>query len=170
MRNNLAMSHVVAVLALSEAIGYDLTIPTMVFDATAQPYDVRVCGVDDKPVDVYGGYRMLLDHGPETLAEADTVIVPGTRITGPRHEGTLPGPVADALALIRPGTRIMSICTGAFVLAEAGLLDGKRATTHWHDAQELARRYPRVTVDPNVLFVDDCGDSCGVLDFVPDNH
>lgn len=149
------MSHVVAVLALSEVIGYDLTIPTMVFDATAMPYDVRVCGVDDKPVDVYGGYRMLLNHGPETLAEADTVIVPGTRIAGPRYEGTLPGPVADALALIRPGTRVMSICTGAFVLGAAGLLDGRPATTHWNHAAKFRELYPDVLLNEDVLFVDD---------------
>nr|WP_042189709.1 helix-turn-helix domain-containing protein [Kibdelosporangium sp. MJ126-NF4] len=149
------MTHVVAVLALSKVIGYDLTIPTMVFDATDMPYDVRICGVDNKPVDAYGGYRMLLDHGPEALAEADTVIIPGTQITGPRYEGTLPGEVADALALIRPGTRVMSICTGAFVLAAAGLLDGRPATTHWKHTEKFRELYPKVQLNEDVLFVDD---------------
>ncbi|WP_202819127.1 GlxA family transcriptional regulator [Actinosynnema sp. ALI-1.44] len=149
------MTHVVAVLALSEAIGYDLTIPSMVFDAADEDYDVRICGVDDKPVDVYGGYRMVLEHGPEALAEADTVVVPGTRILGPRSDGTLPADVADALALVRPGTRVMSICTGAFVLAAAGLLDGRPATTHWNHTGKFRELYPDVRLDEDVLFVDD---------------
>ncbi len=85
------------------------------------------------------------------LASADTIVVPGSwNIASPSEA------VCDALrAAARRGARIASICTGAFVLAAAGLLDGRRATTHWMAADELARRHPLVTVDPNVLFVDD---------------
>ncbi|MFD1050657.1 AraC family transcriptional regulator, partial [Kibdelosporangium lantanae] len=74
MCKNLAMKHVVAVLALAEVIGYDMTIPSMVFGAADDRYDVRICGVDDQPVRSTGGYSVVLDHGPEALAEADTVI------------------------------------------------------------------------------------------------
>ncbi|CAM3997767.1 GlxA family transcriptional regulator [Kibdelosporangium persicum] len=155
MCKNLAMSHVVAVLALSEVIGYDMTIPPMIFDAAGKHYDVRLCSLDGKPVQAYGGYRLLLDHGPEVLAEADTVIIPGTRMRGPRYEGTLPGELAEALATIRPGTRMMSICTGAFVLAAAGFLDGRRATTHWQHSQTFRELYPKVQLNEDVLFVDD---------------
>src|SRR5256885_4654081 len=118
-------------------------------------YDVRICGLTRDPVRVVAGYTMVPDHGAEALAEADTVIIPGTRVAGPRHHGTLPGEVAEALALIRPGTRIMSICTGAFVLAAAGILDGRPATTHWAHADAFRRLYPNVLLDENVLFVDD---------------
>jgi transcriptional regulator GlxA family with amidase domain len=155
MCKNLAMRHVVAVLALSEVIGYDMTIPSMVFGAAEDKYDVRICGLDDKPVRSTGGYSLLLDHGPEALADADTVIIPGTRIHGPRHEGTLPDDVAEALALIRPDARVMSICTGAFVLGAAGLLDNRPATTHWSHVAEFRKLYPKVLLDEDVLFVDD---------------
>jgi transcriptional regulator GlxA family with amidase domain len=130
-------------------------MPAMVFDNADGRYDLRVCGVDDKPVPTISGYRMLLEHGPEALAEADTVIIPGTRILGPRMAGVLPDDVRDALALIRPGTRIMSICTGAFVLGAAGLLDGRPATTHWRYTRQFRELYPNVLLNEDVLFVDD---------------
>ncbi|GLZ43539.1 helix-turn-helix domain-containing protein [Actinokineospora sp. NBRC 105648] len=154
------MTHRVAVLAIDEAVGYDLAIPPQVMRAALAPdgsplYDVVVCGIDAKPVRMTTGFTAVLDHGPEALAAADTVIVPGTRCAGPRFDGTLPGPVADALALVRPGTRVMSICTGAFVLGAAGLLDGRPATTHWRFVDEFRALYPAVELDPDVLFVDD---------------
>lgn len=157
MCKNPAMPHVVVVLALSDVIGYDMTIPSMVFGAAGPDrYDVRICSVDGKPVRTYqAGYSLLLDHGPEALAEADTVIIPGTRIEGPRYEGTLPEDVRAAFGLIRPGTRIMSICTGAFVLGAAGLLNGRPATTHWRHVREFRELYPEVLLDEDVLFVDD---------------
>ncbi|MDI5979568.1 GlxA family transcriptional regulator [Amycolatopsis magusensis] len=151
--------HRVAVLAIDEVVGYDMQLPALLFRIAERNgealYDVRICGVDDQPVRVSAGYTAVLDHGPEALAEADTVIIPGTRVRGPRHEGTLPDDIAAALALIRPGTRIMSICTGAFVLGAAGILDGRPATTHWAYADELQALYPEILVDENVLFVDD---------------
>ncbi len=152
--------HRVAVLALGDVVGYDMSIPPQIFScATAedgeQLYDVRICGLDREPIRVLAGYTIVPDHGREALAEADTVIIPGTRIEGPRLHGTLPDEVAEALALIRPGTRIMSICTGAFVLAAAGLLDGRPATTHWAHAERFRALYPEVLLNEDVLFVDD---------------
>lgn len=151
--------HRVVVLAVSEVIGYDLNIPPQVFTSAVRDgqrlYDVRICGVDDRPVKVSYGYEARFDHGPGVLAGADTVIVPGTRVAGPRQDGVLPAALAEALALIPSHARVMSICTGAFVLAAAGLLDGRRATTHWAHAESFRRLYPRVELDENVLFVDD---------------
>ncbi|MDF2826574.1 MAG: AraC family transcriptional regulator, partial [Mycobacterium sp.] len=85
----------------------------------------------------------------------DTVVIPGTRYRPARLDGVLEPVVREALSLIRPGTRMVSICTGAFVLAAAGLLDDRPATTHWHHAGRLQSLHPRIRVDENVLFVDD---------------
>lgn len=152
--------HRVVVLAIGDVVGYDMAIPPMIFshaqDADGNVlYDVRICGLDRQPIHVVSGYTMLPDHGPEALAEADTVIIPGTRVPGPRHHGTLPPVIADALALVPPEARVMSICTGAFVLGAAGVLDGRPATTHWAYAAEFRELYPNVLLDENVLFVDD---------------
>ncbi|MCR3722854.1 MULTISPECIES: GlxA family transcriptional regulator [Prauserella salsuginis group] len=151
--------HRVVVLAVGEVVGYDMQIPPQIFACAEQGgrplYDVRVCGVDDRPVRVSSGYSALLDHGPEALDDADTVIVPGTRLPGPRRDGSLPDDVTTALARIPASARVMSICTGAFVLAAAGLLNGRPATTHWAHADRLRTLYPEVCLDENVLFVDD---------------
>ncbi|MGH3369708.1 MAG: GlxA family transcriptional regulator [Nocardioidaceae bacterium] len=152
--------HRVAVLALEPVVGYDLTIPPTVLVAATRSdgtplYDVQVCGLDRSPIRASAGFTIIPDHGAELLAEADTVIIPGTRIPGPRREGTLPGRLKEALATIRPGTRIASICTGAFVLGASGLLDGRPATTHWRYAEQFRRLYPKVLLNENLLFVDD---------------
>ncbi|HEV2780164.1 MAG TPA: helix-turn-helix domain-containing protein [Actinophytocola sp.] len=155
-----AAPHRVAVLALDAVVGYDMAIPPQIFrTATGEHgeelYEVRVCGLDRRPIRVHAGYAIVPDHGREALADADTVIIPGTRVEGPRQHGTLPDEIAEALALIPPHARIMSICTGAFVLAAAGILDGRPATTHWAYADDFRRLYPKVLLDEDVLFVDD---------------
>jgi transcriptional regulator GlxA family with amidase domain len=152
--------HLIAVLALEPVVGYDMAIPPPTFGAAVDEhgepyYDVRICGLDRRPIPSHAGYSIVPAHGVEVLAEADTVIIPGTRIPGPRYAGTLPDDVAAALATIRPGTRIMSICTGAFVLGAAGILDGRPATTHWAYAGQFRALYPKVRLDEEVLFVDD---------------
>jgi transcriptional regulator GlxA family with amidase domain len=99
-----------------------------------------------------GPFRLEPDHGLDRLPRADTVIVPGWADI----DQDPPGDLVDAVrAAHEAGARVASLCTGAFVLAAAGLLDGKRATTHWAHTQVLAARYPRVRVDPDVLYVDD---------------
>jgi transcriptional regulator GlxA family with amidase domain len=155
-----ARPHRVAVLALEPVVGFDLTIAPMVFDAATGSdgtplYDVQVCGLQAAPIRTCAGFTIVPDHGAELLAEADTVVIPGTRIPQPRFEGTLPDRLAKALGTIRPDARIASICTGAFVLGAAGLLDGRRATTHWRYADEFRSLYPKVLLDENLLFVDD---------------
>ncbi|WP_020386212.1 GlxA family transcriptional regulator [Kribbella catacumbae] len=152
--------HRVAVLALEPVVGFDLTIPpTVLGEATTADgtrlYDVRICGLQTAPIRAGLGFSLIPDHGVEALAEADTVIIPGTYIKQPRYEGKLPDDLAAALATIRPGTRIASICTGAFVLAAAGLLDGRPATTHWKRADMFRALYPKVQLDEDLLFIDD---------------
>jgi transcriptional regulator GlxA family with amidase domain len=118
----------------------------------SSPYDVLPIGARAGRVRSQDGLELVLEHGLESLADADTVVV-----TGPVRpdEPQLPEVLDAVRAAAEEGTRIASICAGTFTLAAAGLLDGKRATTHWSIADELARQYPRVHVDPNVLFVDE---------------
>ncbi|WP_081809224.1 GlxA family transcriptional regulator [Mycobacterium sp. URHB0044] len=118
-------------------------------------YEVVTCGLTTGPVATTHGFDMVPAAGPEALVNADTVIVPGTRYAPARDDGVLEPDVRAALDSIRPGTRLVSICTGAFVLAAAGRLDGRPATTHWKHADALRRLHPDVLVDERVLFVDD---------------
>lgn len=152
--------HRVAVLLLPPVVGFDATIAPTLFGQAEGPdgeplYEVTVCSVDEGPVSSINGFAMIATAGPEALAAADTVVIPGTRYAPARIEGTLAPEVRAALNTIRPGTRLVSICTGAFVLAAAGLLDGRPATTHWRFADTLQALFPSVRVDENVLFVDD---------------
>jgi transcriptional regulator GlxA family with amidase domain len=152
--------HRVAVLLLPPVVGFDATIPPTVFgnavDADGNAlYDVVSCGLTRGPVESTTGFDLVAAAGPEVLACADTVVIPGTRYPPARINGALPAEATAALALIRPGTRLVSICTGAFVLAAAGLLDGRPATTHWKFADAMRRLHPEALLDENVLFVDD---------------
>ena len=152
--------HRVVVLLLEPAIGYDAVIPVQLLgeavDGTGRPlYDVTMASLDGDPVLTSSGYAISPQDDASALTRADTVIVPGTQLAGPRRDGTLPHNVAAALASVRPGTRMVSICTGAFVLAAAGTLSGRPATTHWKHADDLAALYPDVLLDADVLFTDD---------------
>src|SRR4051812_23302421 len=120
--------HRVALLALDSVVAFDLATPAQVFRG---PYGVELCAVRRGPVKTSTGFSILADHGLDALARAETVIVPGY--------GTIdrPPPASTLEALRRAhgrGARVVSICTGAFALAHAGLLDGRRATTHWQYA------------------------------------
>jgi transcriptional regulator GlxA family with amidase domain len=160
MRKNLAM-HRVTVLALDRVVPFDLGIPARVFgaarDAAGAPlYDVRTCSLDGSPVRTAADYAIATEHDVAVLANADTVVVPTQAPEGRLYEdGVAEAPLAAALAAIPESTRILSICTGSYVLAAAGLLDGRPATTHWRHAEHFQRLFPRVRVDPRVLFVDD---------------
>ncbi|MFW0786711.1 helix-turn-helix domain-containing protein [Gordonia sp. CPCC 206044] len=152
--------HRVVVLWVPTIIGFDATIPSLVFgqaaDAQGRPlYEVITCSIERGPLETTTGYGMIAAAGPEVLADADTVIVPGTRCAPARRSGVLPDGLAAALDTIRPDARVVSICTGAFVLAAAGRLDGRRATTHWRYADNFRRLFPQVHLDESVLFVDD---------------
>jgi transcriptional regulator GlxA family with amidase domain len=148
-----AAPHTVAVLALDGAYPFDLGIPSRILGAADGRYEVLTCTADGQPVMTSAGFQVLPGHGPEILPRADTVVVAAFEPS--RAAPTLTPPVAAALAQVRPGARIMSICTGAFTLAATGILDGRPATTHWMMADSFRRWFPRVRLDPGVLFVDD---------------
>jgi transcriptional regulator GlxA family with amidase domain len=146
--------HTVAVLALNGVIAFDLSTPIEVFSRTRLPngraaYRVRVCAATPE-IDAEA-FGIRAPWGLDALAEADTIILPGCADpTAP-----IPVEVLDALrGAADNGTRIASICAGAFILAATGRLDGRRATTHWVAAALLAARHPEVDVDPDVLYVD----------------
>ena len=146
--------HTVAVLALDGVIAFDLATPVEVFGRTRLPdgraaYRVKVCAPDGD-VDA-GAFTLRAPWDLRALDTADTIILPG--LADPT--APLPSGVLEALRRAAgSGTRIASICVGAFTLAATGLLDGRRATTHWAAADLLAARHPLVDVDPAVLYVD----------------
>ena len=145
--------HRVVVLALEGVYPFELGIPNRVFGAAADYYEVLTCSVDGRPVRTNSDFSISVEHGPDLLRTADTVVLPPFEPLPP--SGELPEPAAAAPGQIRPGTRIVSICTGAFVLAAAGMLNGRRATTHWALSECFRRLFPKVKLDPDVLFVDD---------------
>lgn len=120
-------------------------------DVGAPWYRFLVCGADPSPIQTATGFSINAPFGLDALRRADTIVVPvSTRCKDPNEE------LLEALRRAHQrGARILSVCTGAFTLAAAGLLDGRRATTHWMHSDELARCYPDVMVDPDVLYVDD---------------
>jgi transcriptional regulator GlxA family with amidase domain len=141
--------HRVVVLALPKVVLFDLATPCQLL---ARDYAVAPCSPEPGPVPTTSGFPLLIERGLEALVEADTILVPGLD----PQTWPPPAPALDALrAAHARGARVASICTGAFVLGAAGLLDGRRATTHWRYAARLRELYPRVTVDPNVLYVDE---------------
>jgi transcriptional regulator GlxA family with amidase domain len=145
--------HTVAVLALDQVVPFDLATPIEVFSRTRLPggapaYEVRICGTGPE-IDA-GAFTLRPPWDLRGLDDADTIVLPGRADNPP-----VPAEVLDALRrAAERGARIASICSGAFILAETGLLDGLRATTHWAAAAELARRHPAIDVDPDVLYVD----------------
>ncbi|GGO40562.1 AraC family transcriptional regulator [Streptomyces lasiicapitis] len=149
-----AAMHTVAFLALDDVIPSDLAMPLDVFSRTRLPgereaYRVRVCAAEPE-VDART-FALRAHHDLSGLVDADTIVVPGT------HDPSAPVPekTLDALReAAASGTRIASICVGTFVLAQAGLLNGLRATTHWFATDHLAAAYPDIEVDPDVLYVD----------------
>jgi AraC family transcriptional activator FtrA len=144
--------HRVVALAIPQVVAFDLSIPAQVFGRFADPapYSFEICTPSPGPVPTTTGFSIAVEHGLEALAGADSVVVPGY-ICSDR----LADDVVDALrSAAGRGARMMSVCTGSFALAEAGLLDGRRAATHWAAAATLAEEFPSVEVDPDVLYVD----------------
>ncbi|MFE7463313.1 GlxA family transcriptional regulator [Streptomyces sp. NPDC057499] len=158
--------HRVVVLALDGLLPFELGIPQRIFGRAfgveawnegRRLYEVVTCSVRPPgPVRTDADFTIGVEHGPEALATADTVVIPASHELGPvRSEGRLTDELAAAFALIRPGTRLVSICTGSYVLAASGRLDGRPATTHWWHADHFQQLFPAVRVDPDVLFIDD---------------
>ncbi|WP_329140086.1 AraC family transcriptional regulator [Streptomyces sp. NBC_01476] len=146
--------HTVAVLVLDDVVAFDMAVPLEVFGRVRlpdgrRPYRLLVCGITrEVPTETF---TVHAPWGLEALADADTIIVPGAS----EYAGAPPEEVLAALrAAAARGTRIASICSGAFILAATGLLDGLAATTHWVGTDLLARLHPKIEVRPNVLYVD----------------
>ncbi|HEU4656405.1 MAG TPA: helix-turn-helix domain-containing protein [Capillimicrobium sp.] len=149
--------HRVAVLAYDGMAPFELGVVVEVFglprpELDVEWYELDVCAErPGPPLDAVGGFALVARHGLDRLASADTVIVPGQPVDAP-----VSGALVDALRHAHAhGARVVSICSGAFALAAAGLLDGRAAATHWRYADELQRRHPAVRVDRDVLYVDD---------------
>ena len=147
----------VAVLAYDGLCTFEFALAVEIFGLRRPElgvpwYDFKVCAVEPGPLRAEGGITMLARHSLRAIESASTVVVPGWR-----HELEEPPPavIASLRRAHARGARLISICSGAFVLAATGLLDGKRATTHWQYAKLFAERYPRVQLVPDVLYVDE---------------
>lgn len=153
--------HVVAVLAMDGVHPFELSVPCEVFGIDRPevvfpwPYEVIVTSITGRPsVPTHNGFTIDTPYGLDDLRRADTIVVPAW----PNVETPPSTEVVDSLrAAHARGARVMSFCSGAFVLGYAGLLDGRRAATHWMYADTMAARFPNVTVDRNVLYVDEGG-------------
>jgi transcriptional regulator GlxA family with amidase domain len=145
----------VAVIAFDGMTPFHLSVPCLVFGSSlgARPaFALRVCGTEENMLETTAGFGIRPGHGLDGLNGADIVVMPAW------HDDCRPAPPAllDALRQAHArGACVMALCLGAFPVLEAGLLDGRAATTHWAAASELARRYPKVKVDPEVLYVDE---------------
>lgn len=147
----------IAVLAFEGISPFHLSVPCLVFgenraELGVPGWPLAVCAAERGPLRSAAGFSLQATHGLRTLEQADLVVVPSWRDTAER------APEAVLRALRRAhtrGARIVGLCLGAFVLAEAGLLDDRPATTHWAWCDEFAHRFPRVRLDPDVLYVDD---------------
>lgn len=150
------MAHRVAVVVLNQSTQFELAVAFEVFgidrsEYSPDWYEFAFVAAEPGPIRVQGGLLLETPYGLGHLRKADTIIVPAAL-----YDSGYPEPLLAALrAAHRRGARIASICTGAFILAEAGLLDGRRATTHWIDAADLAKRFPSIDVEPDVLYVED---------------
>lgn len=147
--------HTVATLVLPETTHFEFAVTCEVFgldrsDLVASWYRFRLCAAEPGPISLGGGSVMTTEYGLSDAARADTIIV------APTNSDTYSDDVLEMLVRAhRRRARLVSLCTGAFVLAAAGLLDNRCATTHWRHTEELALRYPLIKIDPNVLYVDD---------------
>ncbi len=149
--------HRVVALCLDGLVAFDLTAPAQAFGLAARPggeplYEFSTCSIGGGEVRTTSGFGINPASGLGALRRADTVVIPA-------YAGILEPPPQEALDALRAagrrGARLLSVCSGAFALAHAGLLDGRRAATHWAWAGELARRFPAVSVDPDALYVDE---------------
>ncbi|MCD9873850.1 GlxA family transcriptional regulator [Streptomyces guryensis] len=148
----------VAAVVLDGVNPFELAVVCEVFgtdrsDDGLPVYDFAVASAEGPVLNTRAGFSMNVEHGPERLEEADLIAVPAGAGFATRE---FPPELLDSLRRAADrGARILSVCSGVFVVAAAGLLDGRRCAVHWHHAEELARAYPRLTVEPDVLYVDE---------------
>ena len=153
------MPHHIAIVAYDGLCTFEFGCAVELFALDRPELDVRwyshaVCAVEPGPLRALGGLTVHVPHGLAALEHADTIVIPGWRDADEAPPAAL---VAALQAAYRRGARICSICSGAFVLAHAGLLDGRRATTHWRYLERLRTRFPAIRIDPAALYVDDLG-------------
>lgn len=145
----------IVVVAFDRVIAFHLSVPCIVFGEgmpVENLFELTVCAGEAGPLRTTAGFGLSGLAPLSALESADAVVVPGWRDLAERP----PAALLEALrAAHRRGAQIVGLCLGTHVLAEAGLLDGRRATTHWESAAEMAARFPRVRIDPNVLYVED---------------
>ena len=149
--------HTVAVIAFERISAFHLSVPCIVFGDEllklgAPRYRLLICGENTGSIATGSGFRIEVTHDLSHLGEADTVIVPAWRDPDERPPEALLRSVRAAHAR---GARLVGLCLGTFVLAEAGVLDGRPASTHWAWAEEFQRSYPRVALDQDALYIDD---------------
>lgn len=150
-------ANTVAVIAFDGISPFHLSVPCAIFGedrtgANMPRFELLVCSAEKKTLQTSAGFSIETRYGLRELSRAATIIVPSWRDTAELP----PKELLDALRKAhKKGAQIVGLCLGSFVLAAAGLLDGRAATTHWHWADELARRYPLISVKPDVLYVDD---------------
>ncbi|UPK74945.1 helix-turn-helix domain-containing protein [Nocardioidaceae bacterium SCSIO 66511] len=153
--------HRVVVLARHGVMPLELGLVHQIFGAAktadgSRLYEVITCTPTPGQVRTNADFAIEVDHGPEAIDSADTVVVPASYEYDNQPGGSVvTADVADALDRVRPGTRLASICTGSFLLAAVGLLDGRPATTHWQSAERFRAQFPKVRLDPDVLYTDD---------------
>lgn len=147
----------VSVLVFDRISPFHLSVPCVVFGDRhpgLPAFDFRVCAMEPGALRTTAGFAVVTEHDLKALADAEIVIVPSWRDPAERP----PAALIEALRLAHGrGATVVGLCLGAYVLAEAGLLDGRRATTHWAYAEDFARRHPAVDLDPEVLYVEDGG-------------
>ncbi|MCQ4209513.1 GlxA family transcriptional regulator [Streptomyces longispororuber] len=177
----------VAVLVRDGVLPMELGLVHQLFGAARDPstgerlYDVRTCALRPGRVRTDADFPIYAEHGPVTAAQADTLLIPASHETDEKLQpGSLPAQLAEVIGSVTArGGRVASICTGSFVLAAAGLLDGRRATTHWMSSALFARTFPEVTVDADVLYVDEgavltsAGEAAGIdlcLHMIREDH
>ncbi|MFI1968578.1 AraC family transcriptional regulator [Streptomyces cinnamoneus] len=153
--------HRIGVLALDGVLPFELGIPARIFGAARSDrgdplYSVTTCSLDGRPVRTQADFDIVVSEDASLLAAVDTVVVPPSHALGAvREEGRLSDGLRRAFEGVRPGTRMVGLCTGTFVLGAAGLLENRPVTTHWMEAGLLQRLFATTRVDPDVLFVDD---------------
>lgn len=149
------MRHAIAIVAFDRISPFHLSAPCVVFGDPhpgVPPFDFTVCTPQPGPLMTTAGFSIVVEHGLAALLAADTIIIPSWRDPTERPPEAL---LAALVAAHERGARIVGLCLGAYVLAEAGLLDGRAATTHWAYAEDFAKRYPKVRLKPDVLYLED---------------
>lgn len=149
------MRHTIATVAFERISPFHLSAPCVVFGDRhpgVPPFDFAVCATQPGQLATTAGFSIVVEHGLEKLLTADTIIVPSWRDPAERAPADL---LTALVAAHERGARIVGLCLGAYVLAQAGLLDGRAATTHWAYAEDFARRHPGVRLQPDVLYLED---------------